>query len=88
MTRDEMPGSLSADQLQHTACFGHFVEDVRAAVAAGVLEDKDPFLLACGLWAAVHGLTSLLIAKPEFPWPPIDELIAHVLHANAHGIAR
>ena len=39
-----------------------------------------------GLWATAHGLTSLLIAKPGFPWPPIDALIDQVLGATVYGL--
>jgi hypothetical protein len=31
------------------------------------------------IWAHVHGLTSLLIARPEFPWVDREALIeAHI----------
>src|SRR5919202_69736 len=45
--------------------------------AAGVLAQGDPFLVATGLWTAVHGVTSLLIARPDFPWPDRDRLLDH-----------
>lgn len=31
------------------------------------------------LWATVHGITSLLIQRPAFPWAPKKELIAQVI---------
>jgi AcrR family transcriptional regulator len=31
------------------------------------------------LWASVHGITSLLIQRPAFPWAPKKELIAQVI---------
>jgi AcrR family transcriptional regulator len=33
---------------------------------------EDRFATATAIWSAVHGITSLRIAKPQFPWPPID----------------
>ena len=33
------------------------------------LRPGDPFQIAIGLWVLVHGITSLLLATPAFPWP-------------------
>lgn len=35
----------------------------------------DPTHLAVMVWAALHGLVSLRISRPRFPWPPLDELV-------------
>ncbi len=32
------------------------------------------------LWATAHGITSLLIQRPAFPWVPKKELIAQIIH--------
>jgi AcrR family transcriptional regulator len=44
---------------------------------------EDPFLTAQVLWTAVHGYVSALLAMPEFPWYPqqqvLDELARIVL---------
>ena len=67
---------MSVEELAATACFGHLQDDVEAAMDAGLIPAADPFTVACGLWAKVHGVTSLLIAKPDFPWPPLEDFIA------------
>jgi hypothetical protein len=45
-------------------------------------EYDDPLHVTIGLWSIAHGLTSLLIAMPTFPWPDerfIDEhLLVHL----------
>ena len=43
------------------------------------------FTVACGLWAMVHGVTSLLISKPDFPWPPLEEFIAAATGASSEA---
>jgi hypothetical protein len=43
-------------------------------------------VVTIGLWAAAHGLTSLLIAKPNFPWPPIEALRNQVLAMCSFGV--
>jgi len=68
--------------------FQHLVDAVERAVAAGTLrDDVDPLLTATGLWAAMHGVTSLLISLPDFPWPDTDVLVGHVCESHLYGIA-
>jgi hypothetical protein len=38
------------------------------------------------LWAAVHGITSLLIVRPTFPWADRDQLIEQVVDAAVDGL--
>jgi AcrR family transcriptional regulator len=75
---DTTPDRFVDERLAATSAFEHLLEDVTAAVAATGRAD-DVNLVACSLWSAVHGVTSLLIAKPAFPWPDRDELIDFVI---------
>ncbi len=87
MTRrvaDPSPGNL--DNLPGLTAFSHLVEDVARGIDSGALAPGDPFLVATGLWSAVHGITSLLIARPDFPWPDLDRLLAHVLDVQSRGL--
>ncbi len=38
------------------------------------------------LWAAAHGITSLLITRPTFPWADRDKLIGQVIDAAVDGL--
>jgi AcrR family transcriptional regulator len=38
------------------------------------------------LWAAAHGITSLLILRPTFPWADRDKLIGQVIDAAVDGM--
>jgi len=42
----------------------------------------DPFNTTICIWASLHGLASLRISKPTFPWPAASELAAQLLHAQ------
>ena len=87
MTRpatDVAPRDL--DCLPGLTAFGHLVEAVAGCMAAGALADGDAFLVATGLWSGLHGITSLLIARPDFPWPDIDQLLGHVLAVQRQGL--
>ncbi|MGI5287963.1 TetR/AcrR family transcriptional regulator [Nonomuraea polychroma] len=69
------------------ACFRHMVDAVAACVETRVIEG-DPEELALGLWSAVHGCVSLLIAQPSFPWPRDREaLIDHIVRMAGFGTA-
>ena len=52
---------------------------VRRCVEAGRFRSVDIETTSQVIWAAVHGLTSLLIQRPQFPWKPQDELITTVI---------
>ncbi|HTJ75472.1 MAG TPA: TetR/AcrR family transcriptional regulator [Acidimicrobiales bacterium] len=90
MTRPVAGAADNPVDLEHLpglGAFGHLVEDVTRAMDAGALAAADPFLVATGLWTGVHGITSLLIARPDFPWPPIETLLAHIVDVSARGLA-
>jgi AcrR family transcriptional regulator len=38
------------------------------------------------MWAAVHGVTSLLITRPSFPWVPAEELISRVIDSSVDSL--
>ena len=83
------PAAWLSEQLADVAAFDHLVADVRGCLDAGVLRPgADPFLVAVGLWMAAHGAVSLMIAKPEFPWPDPRVVIDHVLDTQVFGLAR
>ncbi len=74
-----------ADEIASGA-FGHLLASVTSCVAVGVLEG-DPVQLGMQLWAAAHGIAALLIAKPRFPWPSVDELVDNTMCAAGIGLA-
>jgi AcrR family transcriptional regulator len=66
--------------------FGVVVEVVAQCMDAGAIAAGDPFLVATNLWTAVHGVTSLLIARPDFPWPEMDRLMGLVIDVQTKGL--
>ena len=56
--------------------FDNLVAAVRRCLEAGLAPaHDDPFRLASLIWAAEHGLVLARIARPAFPWAPIDTLV-------------
>ena len=82
MTRPLAEG-LPLDRLPGLTAFGYLVEAVARCMDAGAIAAGDPFLVATNLWTAVHGITSLLIARPDFPWPDLDRLMGLVSRSRA-----
>lgn len=78
----EMPTEA---ELSAVAGLGSVIDTLVLAKDRGLLDD-DPNRVAFTLWASVHGIAALLIAKPHFPWGDRDELIDRVGNAALHGV--
>lgn len=55
--------------------FGPLTATVEECIEKGMLPAGDPFTISCALWASIHGLTSLMISNPDYPWPSLDDLL-------------
>ncbi|MGH2813527.1 MAG: TetR-like C-terminal domain-containing protein, partial [Actinomycetota bacterium] len=81
MYKDYVPEGFDREKMSRSETFNHLVESVQRCLDAGVLRPGDPLQISIGLWVLVHGITSLLLAAPGFPWPAepaelVDRLIA------------
>jgi AcrR family transcriptional regulator len=81
----DTPLPFQYEKIMTSSAFGHLREAVARAVEAGSIEG-DPMLVSVFLWSVVHGITSLLISKPNFPWPGIDGLIDTVVRSALFGL--
>jgi AcrR family transcriptional regulator len=81
----DTPLPWQQDKILNSSAFGHLRQQVARAVEAGLL-DGDPMLVSVFLWAAVHGITSLLISKPNFPWPDRDAVVDAVTRSALFGV--
>ena len=84
MTRPHV--DMPPDQMTSGAFEHHFNAVTRACGAGALPADTDPLGAALFLWFGVHGIASLLIAKPDFPWPPLDALVDDVLGKLIRGL--
>jgi AcrR family transcriptional regulator len=66
--------------------FEYLRECVRRCVEAGCFREVDVETSAQALWAGVHGLTSLLIARPNFPWVRREALIEETIANSIRGL--
>jgi AcrR family transcriptional regulator len=63
---------------------GHVLyTSLQRSLAGCAHPDEDLDELATLLWAGLHGLVSLRLNKPSFPWPAIDHLVDGLLRRLA-----
>jgi AcrR family transcriptional regulator len=79
------PGHL--DQILADSAFAHLVETVRLCQDADIFAAGDPLPVALQMWAAAHGIASLMIAKPFLPWGDLERAAESALLAAALGKA-
>jgi AcrR family transcriptional regulator len=82
---DAGPPSEDLPDMLAKSGFGLLVAEVQRAVDDGIMAG-DVQLLAVQLWTAVHGVTSLLISHPNFPWPDVERLKEEVLETLLSGL--
>jgi hypothetical protein len=76
--------SRGKEALSRVSGFDKLMADVEACMDAGAFRRDDVLLVASGLWAVVHGVTSLAISVPGFPEVGLDRLVAHA--CGVHGL--
>ena len=77
----------NVDSILGTAAFTHFNATVVDCMDAGIFAKGDPLPVALELWAAAHGIASLLVAKPYLPWGDTEVFADRVLRSAAMGRA-
>jgi AcrR family transcriptional regulator len=68
--------------------YGVLHQELAALQARGLTVDIEPAALTQSVWSSMHGLVSLLIAKPGFPWVERELLITSHLRLMARGVWR
>jgi AcrR family transcriptional regulator len=64
------------EDLLSDGSFAHLVEGIQRMVDAEVVRPGiDTATIALHVWANIHGLTSLLVARPDMPWPDLEPFI-------------
>ena len=66
--------------------FAYLREAVSASIEAGHLRPMDVETASQTLWAGVHGVTSILIVHPDFPWVDREKLIETVIDSMIDGL--
>jgi AcrR family transcriptional regulator len=65
--------TLPSPQAPGLRSFETLVESIARTQRSRADSQLDPRRLATLLWATLHGLVSLRISRPNYPWPPLEE---------------
>jgi hypothetical protein len=68
--------------------FGDLIAAVTKCAEAGLVAPDEVAIVSQVLWASIHGLTSLLISRPNFPWAQRDTLINRLIETTIAGALR
>ncbi len=66
--------------------FEALLSEVVECIEQGRFRKMDPHIVTQGLWAGIHGITSLLIVHRDYPWVDRNELIDHVIDTMITGL--
>jgi AcrR family transcriptional regulator len=69
-----MPADMSPDQFPGIVPFRRLITIVAVCISAEPT-DEQTFLTALLIWQQLHGIVSLRISRPRFPWPPLAETV-------------
>ena len=89
-TREIIKQPGDAEESVARKSFGKFAEHVQQCIDAGFFSGGDAETLAVALWAALHGLSSLLI-KDQLRFLPeerVDEVVERALAFNLRGAGK
>lgn len=85
---DDTPDRWIDERLADTAGLDAVAADLAAAVADGVIAPvDDPVRETELLWMVIHGMVSLLISKPDFPFGSADQVYEAMLDLIHRGLA-
>jgi AcrR family transcriptional regulator len=74
-----VPTPLPADIRPGAAIVQTVQNVITRCIDAGLTPRLDPYCAALCLWTSLHGLITMIAARPYVPWPPHEQLINTLL---------
>jgi AcrR family transcriptional regulator len=84
-TMGEWRSGSDVDIALDSAALRHMRTSVQALMDEGICRTDDPTTTALQLWSALHGVASLLVAKPHLPFGDVEAFAGRVLGAVLCG---
>jgi AcrR family transcriptional regulator len=85
---DATPERFADQRLADTSGLAAVAEDIVRAAELGLIATvEDPVKEAELFWMVIHGMVSMLIAKPDFPFGPPEELYDAMFELVHRGLA-
>ena len=88
MSRTWWRGQTAALSPATQSTYGVLRREITRLHGLGQTVDMDPETLTQSVWSSMHGLVSLIIAKPGFPWVEREQLIVGHLSVIARGVLK
>lgn len=82
---ESMPG-VTVDQVATGEAFTTILDAIGEAVDAGQVAVDDPLAVLLDLWAALQGITTLVITRPDFGLPDVDAWVDHLFGLVLDGL--
>jgi AcrR family transcriptional regulator len=73
-----MPADMTPEQFPGRKAFQQLSDAVADCIGADP-EDQRAFFTAQLIWQQLHGIVSLRISRPRFPWPPLAETVTEAV---------
>ena len=73
-----LPADMPPEAFPGIVAFGRLIEAVARCLGVEPA-DEQAFLTAVLLWQQLHGIVSLRISRPGFPWPPLAETVTEAV---------
>jgi AcrR family transcriptional regulator len=73
------------DRALKSCVSAHLSTSIQTLMTEGIYPQGDPAAVALELWAAAHGVASLLLSRPYLPWGDIEEFADRVMTAACWG---
>lgn len=71
-----------------TKVFMTLRDNVAACVERGLFHGTDIDLIAQAIWSVNHGITSLMISNPNYPWADRERVIDETVELTVRGLIR
>jgi AcrR family transcriptional regulator len=84
---DVTPDRFVDERLVDTTGLMAYAADLQAAMDAGLVRPDDAVEATKILWMVIHGVASMLISKPDFPFPPPEYIYERVFALAQAGLA-
>lgn len=86
-TKNVRADPSEADRMLGTTAVTLLAQTITECMDAGIFAKGDTIPIVLELWAAAHGIASLLVAKPFLPWGDVEDAATRVLRNAAIGRA-
>jgi AcrR family transcriptional regulator len=82
-----LPAHVTSEEFPGRKAFGRLIDSVAKCIGKEP-EDPEAFRTAQLIWQQLHGLVSLRISRPRFPWPPLAETVTEAVDRLLAGARR